>query len=106
MSGHTPGGITWSTVRTTSNLTPTRSMIPRGIASRASVWLGSGERLRVPLKTTARRSSYFVGASSACLSMKLWMFLGMCMRGSLETAAGVTSVRPNPVVLHAALGIG
>ena len=38
--------------------TPTRSRIPRGIASSPSVWLASGERLRVPLKITARRSSY------------------------------------------------
>src|SRR3954451_16747540 len=88
MSGQTPGGITWSTVRITSTSTPTRSMIPLGISSRASVWLVSGERLRGPLKTTALRSSYLVGASSACLSMKLWMFSGIGIRFRSYSGAG------------------
>ena len=48
--GQTPGGITWSTVRTSSTRTPTRSRMPRGIATSPSVWLSSGERFSVPLK--------------------------------------------------------
>jgi len=46
------------------DLDPTRLMIVWGIVSNASVWLTSGERLRVPLKMTARKSSYLAGASS------------------------------------------
>ena len=64
--------------------------MPRGIAIRPSVWLCSGERFRVPLKITARRSSYLAGAASACASMKLWIGAGMSWASRPAWAAGVT----------------
>jgi hypothetical protein len=48
-----------------------------GIASNPSVWLGSGERLVVPLKMTTRRSSYDTGARLAWASMKAEMESGI-----------------------------
>ena len=43
------------------------------------MWLDSGERFSVPLKMTARRSSYLTGAASACASMNCWIGAGMLM---------------------------
>ena len=73
MSGHTPGGMSWSTVRTSSTRTPVRAKMARGIASSPSVWLGSGERFSVPLKMTRRRSSKRPGAASAWALMNDWI---------------------------------
>jgi hypothetical protein len=79
MSGHTPGGITWSTVRISSTRTPVAEKMARGIASRPSVWLVSGERFNVPLKITRRRSSNRPGAACACALMNVWIASGMGM---------------------------
>jgi hypothetical protein len=63
------------------------------IASRPSVWLGSGERLSVPLKMTARRSSYVPGAASAWPSMKVWMEAGIGMDAPVLGGAGTLRER-------------
>src|SRR6266545_2915531 len=57
MSGHTPVAMSWSAARSTLTATPCRCMIDRFRSIRPWVWLGSGERFRVQLMYSARRSS-------------------------------------------------
>jgi hypothetical protein len=56
MSGYTPTGMSWSTARTRSTVTPLRRMMPIEMAASPSVWDWPGERLRVQLRNSARRS--------------------------------------------------
>ena len=73
-------------------------------ASSPSVWLGSGDRLRVPLRTTTRRSSYVVGAAATSASMNRATLSGMRVslmlrrypsaRGPAQTAASRAPGRP------------
>jgi hypothetical protein len=65
MSGHTPVAMSWSTARSSSTATPCRSMIERLRSISPWVWLGSGDRLRVQLTYSARRSSNRHAAASA-----------------------------------------
>jgi hypothetical protein len=57
MSGQVPVAMSWSTARSSSVATPWRSMIWRLRSISPWVWLGSGERFRVQLMYSARRSS-------------------------------------------------
>ena len=56
MSVSTPGGISWSTARTSSTVTPCARMIATAFCASASVFDGWGERFSVQLMTMARRS--------------------------------------------------
>jgi hypothetical protein len=49
MSGWTPVAIAWSIARTTSTVTPVRSMMRIERSARPRVWEVSGERFRVQL---------------------------------------------------------
>ena len=57
MSGHTPVAMSWSTARIWSTWTPFVVMIEALRSISPWVLLGSGDRFRVQLITSARRSS-------------------------------------------------
>ncbi len=56
MSVYTPTGISWSTARTTSTVTPWRRITPMAMSARPSVFETSGDRFRVQLTNRALRS--------------------------------------------------
>ena len=93
MSGQTPVAMSWSTARNWSTVTPLRSMIV--IDRSASPWVceTSGERLRVQLMKTARRSEKSqreVAQSSSCLGVR------EVMRRWSRDRPGVTAVTDRP----------
>src|SRR5256714_3224461 len=65
MSGQTPVAMSWSTARITSTATPCCAMMAALTSTRPWVWDSSGERLRVQLMNSARRSSYLVSVMSS-----------------------------------------
>ncbi len=56
MSGQTPVAMSWSTARTTSTVTPWRRMISIEMSARPCVFETSGDRFKVQLTNSARRS--------------------------------------------------
>src|SRR4051794_18213056 len=73
MSGQTPVAMSWSMARTTSTCTPWASMMCRLMSTRPWVLLDSGDRFRVQLTNSARRSSYAMsGAAGSGVTFSPW----------------------------------